>query len=537
MRELKGITAAGAAAMTQKTTDSDQTGAGGPRTPSGPPPASGGPPSGPSPLCEGLPTMPLAAAGTILVTGASGYVGRRLMTALLGRGYRVRAMVLTDAGLYDGVWPGAQVVEADALDPGQLRAALDGVEAAYYLIHPIHLRSAQYEADDARAAANFRRAAEAAGVKRIIYLGGLADLRCLPGSLLCQRQKVADELRSGAPQTTVLRAAVIIGSGSAAYEMFKNLAQRLPVVPMPRWGANLCQPLSLTDAVRYLVGALETPATAGRDFEIGGADVLSYEDLMRALLRRARRLSRIIHVSVASIRVYAYVASLVTPVPYSLAKALIAGFSNELVCREDSIRELVPFPPLSYEESLDRATAAEAGHWVFSRWSDAYPATHDQATRLSELRHDASHTSGGSFLSAKEAAALFRTITRVGGARGWFSTSWMWRSRGILDRLAKGVGTSRGRKNVKGLRVNDVIDFWRVEELEENRKLLLRAEMRLPGRAWLQFDIEPRDSSSLMSVKAYYDTDRLWGRLYWYLLLPIHRRLFRKLLEDIDRES
>ncbi|MHB1390956.1 MAG: SDR family oxidoreductase [Thermoleophilia bacterium] len=488
-------------------------------------------------MCEGLLTVPLTGAGTILVTGASGYVGGRLMTELLGRGYRVRAMVQTDAGLYDGVWPGAEVVAADALEPGQLRTALDGVEAAYYLIHPIHFRSTEYESADVRAAANFRRAAEAAGVKRIIYLGGLADLRCPPASRLCQRHKVAEELKSGTPQTTVLRAAVIIGSGSAAYEMFKNLAQRLPLVPMPPWGANLCQPVSLTDAIRYLVGVLETPATAGRDFEIGGPDILSYEDMMRALLRRTRRLSRIIHIPVASIRIYAYAASLITPVPYSLAKALLTGFSSELVCGDNSIRELVPFPPLSHEASLDRAMAAEAGHWVLSRWSDAYPATYDQVVRLSELRHAPSHISSGSLISAKASAALFDTVTRVGGERGWFSTSWMWQARGILDRLAKGVGTSRGRKNVKGLRVNDVIDFWRVEELEENRRLLLRAEMKLPGRAWLEFDVEPDDDGSLMSVKAYYDTDRLWGRVYWYFLLPFHHRLFRKLLEDIDRES
>lgn len=494
-------------------------------------------PAGPTLLCEGLPTMPLTTAGAILVTGASGYVGRRLVSELLARGYRVRAMVLADAGLYKGIWPGVEVVEADALEPGQLRAALEGVEIAYYLIHSIHFRSRDYEVADVRAAANFRSAAAAMGVRRLIYLGGLADRRCPPSSWLCHRQEVADELRSGEVPTTVLRAAVIIGSGSAAFEIFQSLAQRLPVVPMPPWGANLCQPISLTDAVRYLVGVLETPITAGKDFEIGGRDILSYEDMMRALLRRGHRSSRIIHVPVAAIRVYAYVASLVTPVPYPLAKALMAGFSNELVCMDTPIRELIPFTPMSYEDSLDRATAAEAGHRVFSRWSDAYPVAHDQVTRLSELRRAASHTSGSSFLSAKEPQALFGTITRIGGERGWFSTSWMWQVRGILDRLAKGVGTSRGRKNLPGLRVNDVIDFWRVEELHENRKLLLRAEMRLPGRAWLEFDIEPQSGNSLMSVKAYYDTDRVWGRLYWYLLLPFHRRLFRKLLEDIDRES
>ncbi|MFA5802564.1 MAG: SDR family oxidoreductase [Thermoleophilia bacterium] len=491
----------------------------------------------PEPVAASLPAMSTQPAGTILVTGASGYIGRRLVPELVERGCHVRAMVIDDADSYNGLWPGAEVVEADALDRDELRAALDGIDTAYYLIHPIHYRSTEYEAADVRAAANFRSEAEAAGVKRIIYLGGLADLRCPPGSALCGRQRVADELGRGGPKLTVMRAAVIIGSGSAAYEIFMSLARRLPLVPMPPWGRNLCQPISLTDTVRYLAKALETPASAGRDFEIGGPDVLSYEEMMKSLQRRVRRASRIVRVPVSSIRFYAYAVSLVTPVPYSLAKALLTGFSNKLVCRNSSIRELVPLQLMTYEESLDKAMAAEAGQKVFSRWSDAYPATDKVTTRLHELKRAVAHTAGSELVTNREPAVLFRTITRIGGERGWFSTSWMWRTRGLLDRLAKGVGTSRGRKNLSGLRMNDVIDFWRVEELEEDRRLLLRAEMKLPGMAWLEFTIEPLNGTSRLSVKAYHETSGLYGRLYWYFFLPFHHRLFRKLLEDIVKES
>lgn len=494
-------------------------------------------PALPELFCEDLPTAPLEGAGTILVTGASGYVGRRLVPELVARGYTVRAMVIADADLYDGLWPGAEVVEADALERGQLRSALKGVDTAFYLIHTIQYRSQEYETGDTRAAANFRLEAEAAGVKRIIYLGGLADLRCPPHSRLCGRRMVAEELRRGAQRLTVMRAAVIIGSGSAAYEIFMSLGQRLPIVPMPPWGARLCQPISLADTVRYLVGALETPAAAGRDFEIGGPDVLSYESMMKALQRRLRRGSRIVRVPVSSIRLYAYAVSLVTPVPYPLAKALMSGFSNELVCDDDSIGELIPLQTMTYEASLDKAMAAEAGQKVFSRWSDAYPASHDLVTKLHELKRAAAYTSGSALVTTRGPAALFGTITRIGGERGWFSTSWMWRTRGILDRLAKGVGTSRGRKRLAGLRVNDVIDFWRVEEMEEDRLLLLRAEMKLPGLAWLEFSIEPLGGASRLSVKAYYETSGISGRLYWYFFLPFHHRLFRKLLEDIVRES
>lgn len=476
-------------------------------------------------------------ADIILVAGASGYIGRRLVRDLLAQGRRVRAMVPRQAELYKGLWPGAEVVEADARDRGRLGVALKDVTAAYYLIHSIHFRPAGYESDDILAARNFREEAETRGVSRIIYLGGLADLRCGPGSNLGLRRQVAEELGRGGPLLTELRAAVIIGSGSAAFEMYNSVAGRLPVVPMPPWGTNLCQPISLRDTVDYLIAVLDDPGTEGNRYEIGGPDILRYEEMLEVLMRRARRRGRIVHIPITSTRFYSYAASLITPVPYPLAKALIEGFRNELVCRGDFPAERLQVEPMTYEAAVDRAYSREAEHLVFSRWSDAYPVSRNRAIRLSELGSGVAFTSSYSRLSEKAPAVLYGTITRIGGERGWFSTSWMWRARGLVDRLAKGVGTSRGRKSLADLRVDDVIDFWRVEELVEDHKVLLRAEMKLPGLAWLEFDITPENGKSRLSVSALYDTDRLGGRLYWYLLLPFHRRLFRKLLEDIDRES
>ena len=491
--------------------------------------------------CSNLPTSPSPDLGKVLVTGASGYVGGLLVRELSCRGYDVRAMVMAAADEYRQVWPGVEVVSADALESRDLIPALAGVSTAYYLIHSMQQRPREYEYRDLRAAENFRRAAESTGVRRIIYLGGLADIRAAHSSPIYRRREVAEALKAGEASVTVLRAPVIIGAGSYSFEILLGLARHLPLVLVPLWARNLCQPIATRDVASYLVGALEVEDTVGADFEIGGASVLTYEQMLMELRRMLGRGTLGLPSPISSVRPYAYLASLLTPVPYASSYSSMQGLEHELVCRDNNIRKLVPIELLTYGESVEQALQRQQRRAVYARWSDSYPPAHELAPRFEEFRRQATFTSGYSLRTGKPAAALFDGIVRLGGKKGWFRGSWMWQARGFVDRLFKGVGTSRGRKQAAELRVNDVIDFWRVEELEPDRRLLLRAEMKVPGNAWLEFRIaedgegagEAAAGLRTLSATAYFDTHSLGGRAYWYLLLPFHSNIFRKLLEDV----
>ncbi len=490
-------------------------------------------------FCELLPSRPDPALGTILVTGASGYIGGRLVPELLARGYRVRTMIRAEMHGHRERWPGVEEAIADAADPAALREAMRGVHAAYYLIHSLLLGPRQFEAADIQNARNFREAAAAAGVRRLIYLGGLGDVRTFLSAHLRSRTRVAEELQGGAVPTTVLRAAVIIGSGSASYEIILSLTRRLPVFIIPSWGRTRCQPIAIRDVIRYLVGVLETPATAGRSFDIGGRDVLSYEAMMRTMAAMIKRRALFIHVprAFSSIRPYAYMAGLITPVPVPIVASLMEGLRNDVVCQDDSIRSLIAFDPSSYKEAILEAMSREERDEIHTRWSDAYPPAHELAIKLDEVDPPPHYRSAYSLVSAKPADALFRSICGIGGREGWFQGNWMWRLRGMLDRMLMGVGTARGRRSHASLRANDVIDFWRVERIVADRRLLLRAEMRLPGRAWLEFRIDPEPAGNRLSVIAHYDTKTWPGHLYWYVFLPFHTYIFENLIRQIERRS
>ena len=488
-------------------------------------------------LCHDLPSRPQPEMGKILVTGATGYIGGRLVPELLARGYQVRVLVRAASEEHQDRWPGAEIVVADALNADSLRGALQGIHAAYYLIHSLLLGHKEFESKETLAAENFRRAAEAEGVARIIYLGALGDVRVSLSPHLRSRMQVAQELARGSVSTTVLRAAIIIGSGSASYEIVEHLVKNLPVFFVPRWAETRCQPIAVRDVIKYLVGVLETPETRGKSFDIGGQDVLTYKEMLAIFAGLLGKRRLFVPCPFCRIGFFAYLASLLTPVPASIIRCLMEGITNTVVCQNDDITRVLAFRPLGYREALVRALSREEQDKVHTRWSDAYPPAHELAIKLDEIREPIRYRSSYSLLTDKAAASLFYSICRIGGREGWFYSNWLWRLRGMIDRLLMGVGSARGRRSSSSLRVGDVIDFWRVEALRPDASLLLRAEMKLPGRAWLQFNVEPEGGGNRLAVEAYYQPAGVFGKPYWYVFLPFHFLIFQNLIREIEKRA
>jgi uncharacterized protein YbjT (DUF2867 family) len=488
-------------------------------------------------FCHDLPTKPRSEIGTILVTGATGYIGGRLVPELIARGYKVRVLMRESSPEHSDRWPGAEIVVADALGSHSLEPALEGIHTAYYLIHSMLLGEKRLEAADIQAAINFRRVAEEKQIKEIIYLGGLGDLQASLSAHLRTRTHVAEELKKGKVTTTILRAAIIIGSGSASYEIIENMVRNCPILPVPPWTKTKCQPVAVRDVIKYLVGVLETPQAAGGVFDIGGPDVLTYREMLKIMAEVLGLKRTFVPVPSASIGMYSYLTSLITPVPMHICRCLLECTRNEVVCLNDEIKRILPFRVLGYREAILRALSREEQDRVHTRWSDAYPPAHELAIKLHELSELPTYTSCYSLLTKKSASSLFRSICRIGGKEGWFNSNFLWRIRGAMDRVLMGVGTSRGRKSASSLGIGDVIDFWRVEDYKIDERLLLRAEMKLPGRAWLEFGIQSSGDKNRLSVQAHYQTRGLWGKLYWYLFLPFHVFIFKDLIQQIERRS
>ena len=486
--------------------------------------------------CQDLPSIPLAGVGKVLVTGASGYIGGRLVPELLARGYRVRVMVRGSSPIYKERWPEVEIVTADALELNQLRAALKDVDTAYYLIHSLLLGQKEFAAADIQAAIHFRVAAEENQLKRIIYLGGLGDTQTQLSPHLQSRIQVSEELKKGKIPVTSLRAAIIIGSGSASYEIIQSLVRKLPIIFIPRWAMTRCQPIAIRDVIKYLVGVLEIPETSGKSFDIGGDEILTYYELLKiraGLLNKKRFFLPFF----SFMPLYSYLGGLITPVPAPITRSLMKGLKNEVICQNNDIRRYLPFKPLTYKEAIIRAMNREEQDQIYSRWSDAYPPAHELALKLHELKEGPQYSSTYSLITPKDAPSLFQCLCRVGGKEGWFSNNWLWWLRGVIDKVLLGVGTSRGRRSQSTLKINDVVDFWRVEDLRRNRRLLLRAEMKMPGKAWLEFQIQDVDYQRKLSISAYFHTHTLGGKLYWYFFLPFHRFIFNGLIKQIEKRS
>ena len=488
-------------------------------------------------FCKDLPTKPIPEIGKVLVTGATGYIGGRLVPELLDRGYDVRIMVRSEFPGVEQRWPNVEVVYADACDLESLVEALEGVHIAFYMIHSLALGHKKFEYADLQAATNFRIAAENQNVSRIIYLCGLGNTNTRLSPHLKNRIMVAEKLSQGKIPVTVLRAGMIIGSGSASYEIVSNLVENTPIFFIPYWAKTKSQPISIRDVIKYLVGVLELPATEGQEFDIGGKDITSYDNMLKVLAKIRNKKRLYFPALINFTPLYGYIASLLTPVPGPITKVLVEGCKNEVICLNNNIKDYLPFEPLSYKEALLNAMTSEELDKIQTRWSDSWPPAHGLAIQLHQLNPPPKFTSSSCILTFKKPSTLFYSFCNIGGKMGWFHSNWMWRLRGLADRLLMGVGSSRGRRSSSELRSGDVIDFWRVENIVQNKLLLLRAEMKIPGLAWLEFHTDTYEDLNKFSVNAYFQPSGFFGKLYWYAFLPFHAFIFKDLLKQIEKRS
>jgi uncharacterized protein YbjT (DUF2867 family) len=474
----------------------------------------------------------------ILVTGATGYVGGRLVPRLLEAGKPVRVLARDPGRLLGRAWADrVEIVRGDVLDPSTLPDAFEGVEAAYYLVHSMGGHGA-FAAKDVEAARSFAKAARAAGVKRIVYLGGLGDPGAALSDHLKSRQETGEALRSAGVPVTEFRAAVVVGSGSISFEMIRWLVERLPVMVCPRWVFQRIQPIAIHDVLSYLVAAPDVPEAAGKVVEIGGADVLTYREMMLGYARKRGLRRHLVPVPILTPRLSSHWVRWMTPIPYAIARPLVEGLRNEVVVRDDSARRLFPsIVPLSYEQALDRALERLDRGEVETAWSDALSSSPEGVPTVKLTTVEGMIIEHRGLQVALPPEPLFRAFNGLGGERGWLYMNWAWEVRGMLDQLAGGPGFRRGRRDPDQLRPGDALDFWRVEAVEPGRSLRLRAEMKVPGRAWLQFEAVPRDGGSLLTQTAHFAPRGLAGHLYWYALYPVHAAIFRNLIRRVAERA
>jgi uncharacterized protein YbjT (DUF2867 family) len=481
------------------------------------------------------------------VTGASGYIGGRLVPELLAAGYEVRCLARTPAKLRDFPWAGrVETVRGDVTDPESTERAMEGVDVAYYLVHALGTGK-DFERTDREAARNFGARAEAAGVGRIVYLGGLTPAGVPERELsphLRSRAEVGRILLDCGVPAAALRAAVIIGSGSASFEMLRYLTERLPLMVTPSWVRTRIQPVAVRDVLRLLVGCAALPAGVNRTFDVGGPDVLTYRDMMQRYARVAglpRRL--ILPLPVLTPGLSSHWVGLITPVPASIARPLAESLRHEVVCAEHDIEEYVPGPadgtgegPIGFERAVELALRRVQEADVTTRWSTASVP----GTPSDPLPTDPDWTGGSLYTDVREAVVeasperLWRVIEGIGGENGWYSFPLAWAVRGWMDRLVGGVGLRRGRRDRARLRVGDSLDFWRVEEIEPGKLLRLRAEMRVPGLAWLELAVEQDEQGrTVYRQRAVFHPHGLAGHAYWWSVAPFHGVVFGGMVRNI----
>ncbi|MDO8669914.1 MAG: SDR family oxidoreductase [Dehalococcoidia bacterium] len=475
----------------------------------------------------------------ILVTGATGYVGGRLVPRLLEAGYRVRVLVRDPGRLQGRSWAGqVEVAQGDVLRPETLPAALAGVNVAYYLVHSMAI-AGDFPQRDLVAARHFSTAAKEAGVERIIYLGGLGDPSTGLSKHLRSRQDTGAILREAGVPVTEFRAAVIIGSGSVSFEIIRYLTERLPIILSPRWVFTPAQPIAIRDVLAYLKAALEVPESAGRIVEIGGAGVLSYKEMILGYAH-ARKLRRILlPVPALSSSLSARVLHWLTPIPQSIALPLIEGLRNEVVVRDNTARRLFPdIVPMHYLTAVQLAFIRLETGRVETIWSTALATSQGDKAPVMLAEQEGLMLESRTMVVEASPRAVFQVFTGLGGDRGWFYGDWMWHWRGRLDRIIGGVGFRRRRRHPDEISVGEALDFWRVEAVDPDRLLRLRAEMRTPGRAWLQFEAQPLpNSKTSLTQTAFFFPTGLSGLLYWYLLYPVHKVIFSGLIQSIARRA
>ncbi|MEU5879661.1 SDR family oxidoreductase [Spirillospora sp. NPDC047279] len=478
-----------------------------------------------------------------LVTGATGYIGGRLVPELLDAGHEVRCMARRPDRLQAYPWADrVEIVEADVLDPDALRTALDGVEVAYYLIHAMG-KGGDFASRDRRAARSFAGVAEETGVGRIVFLGGLYSGGQVSPHLRSRAEVGEILLASGVP-TAVLRAAVVLGSGSASFEMLRYLTERLPAMVTPKWVDSRIQPIAIRDVLRYLVGAAELPPEVNRAFDIGGPDVLTYRQMMGRYAAVAGLSPRVIvPVPVLSPKLSSLWVGLITPVPSGIARPLVESLTSEVVCREHDIAAYVPDPPnglIGFDEAVRLALKRIREADVATRWSSASTpgAPSDPLPTDPDWAGGSLYTDERTRATGAAPEAVWKVVEGIGGDNGWYSLPVAWRLRGLADRLVGGVGLRRGRRDPGRLRIGDALDFWRVEAIEPGRLLRLRAEMLLPGLAWLELRVRPDENGgTVYEQRAIFHPHGLPGQLYWWAIYPFHGIIFGGMPRNITRRA
>jgi uncharacterized protein YbjT (DUF2867 family) len=471
----------------------------------------------------------------ILVTGASGYIGGRLVPRLVSQGHHVVCLVRRPEKLPPGSWEDAEIRQADLLDLDSLAPAMRGIQVAYYLVHSMADGTHGYVERDHAAAEHFGEAARQAGIERIIYLGGLGECSKHISAHLEARQVVGDKLRLSGLPVTEFRAAIVIGSGSMSFEMIRYLTERLPILLTPPWISTLCQPIAIENVLEYLTNSLTEPQSIGSIYEIGGPEVLTYAQIMREYAQ-VRRLKRaLLTLPVLPIGLLALGADLVTPLPAPYLHILIDGLRSEVVVRDPSAQQVFRLNLIPYHTAIKVALQRDGSGEVGAYWSGGQAdLTPGRVHKMVEGMYIAQERR----LTPAEPEAVYKIFSGIGGKRGWFFANGLWWLRGLLDQLAGGVGMARGRPDPDVVHPGDPLDGWRVDTVKVGRLMRLSFEMKAPGPAWLQFEAQPNpEGGTLLVLTAFFEPHGLAGLTYWYALYPFHRLIFNGLTKSIIRQA
>lgn len=475
----------------------------------------------------------------ILVTGATGYVGGRLVPRLLQSGYVVRCLVRDPDRLQGVAWLNqVEVVQGDVLDADSLRLVMRDISVAYYLVHGMQGGKVNAERD-LQAARNFSMAASEQGVERIIYLGELIDPTSSLSPYLRSRHETGYILRQSRVPVTEFRAGMIIGSGSVLFEMIRYLAERQFVFVCPRWFFSTAQPIAITDALAYLVAALEMPESTGRLIEIGGATRLKYADMLMGYAQERGFKRLLIPTPVYASRLSAYWVHLATPVHWRQVLPLIEGLRSDSVVHDDLARQLFPLiQPLDFQSALKQALERIQSNTVETSFRDALVTVQGDVRPVRLTVTEGMLLERRQLLVEQSPHALYKAFSGLGGERGWLYLNWTWQIRGWMDKLVGGVGLRRGRRDADDIRVGEALDFWRVEAIDLDRLIRLRAEMKVPGRAWLEFQVSRQpDGRSLLTQTAYFAPKGFWGLAYWYVLYPVHSFIFSGMIRRVAESA